>query len=88
MTECGGGEPPPRPLPFLSGRIACGDAQGIKEGGGIRGEFAPPDLLHTRIGMSTYSASGFAASLTMVGAAPSANRNCTSSPIRLVMSVR
>jgi len=31
----------------------------------------------TRIGISTYSASGFALSVTMVGAEPSAKRNST-----------
>lgn len=43
---------------------------------------------HTRMGISTYSASGFAASVTTVGALPSAKRNSTMSPIWSVMSFR
>ena len=43
-------------------------------------------LLQTRIGISTYSASGSAASVTTVGALPSAKRNSTS-PLDLVGDV-
>jgi hypothetical protein len=42
----------------------------------------------TRIGISTYSASGFALSVTMVGAEPSEKRNSTFSTIWSVMSFR
>ena len=43
---------------------------------------------HTRIGISTNSASGRDASRTMVGAAPSANMNSSLSSTRSVMSDR
>ncbi len=49
---------------------------------------APSRASHTRIGISTYSASGFALSMTMVGAEPSAKRNTTFSAIWSVMSFR
>ncbi len=47
-----------------------------------------PECRYTRIGISTYSASGFALSVTMVGAEPSAKRNSTCSTIWSVMSFR
>lgn len=43
---------------------------------------------YTRIGIRTYSASGFPLSATMVGAEPSEKRNSTVSSIWSVMSFR